>query len=314
MTPDPRPPAPHHWSIHLGLFLLTVITVLAAGAGFSDAAPAQPGLRGTLEHIWSGWTFAVPLLAILLVHEFGHYFAARAHGVAASLPYFIPLPRLGLLGTMGAVIVMPNRIKSRNALLDIGAAGPLAGMVVAIPVLVIGLLQSRVAPVSGAGLLEGQSLLYLGLKRVLLGPIPPGHDVFLSPTAFAGWAGLLLTMINLLPVAQLDGGHIAYALLGPRQHRVGRVLHLLLLVAAGWNFAIFLPPALAAGTEDALWQAIGNSSFWLTWFALVYGLRRLGGEHPPTDPGELTPGRRVVAVASLALFVLLFMPTPLSIG
>ncbi|WP_156339012.1 site-2 protease family protein [Chondromyces crocatus] len=261
----------------------------------------------------SGWSFAVPLLAILLVHEFGHYFAARAHGVEASLPYFIPLPVVGLLGTMGAVIAMPDRIKSRNALLDIGAAGPLAGMAVAIPVLVVGLLQSNIEPVTGPGALEGQSLLYLALKRALLGPIPPGHDVFLSPTAFAGWAGLLITMINLLPVGQLDGGHIAYALFGPRQNRLSRVVHPLLLGVVAYNLVKFLPPALSAGTREALWQAIGNSSFWLVWFLLVLMLQRLGGgDHPPTDPGELSPTRRLVAVVSLGLFVVLFMPTPWS--
>ncbi|EYF01742.1 zinc protease [Chondromyces apiculatus DSM 436] len=304
---------PLRWKTNLALFLLTVVTVFFAGAGWAGVAPTRPGLLGVIDILPSGWRFAVPLLAILLVHEFGHYFAARVHGVAASLPYFIPLPGVGLLGTMGAVISMPERIKSRNALLDIGAAGPLAGLAVAIPVLVIGLLQSRVEPVSGSGILEGQSLFYMGLKRLLLGPIPEGHDVFLSPTALAGWAGLLITMINLLPVGQLDGGHIAYALLGPVQNRVARVIHPLLLVIVAYNLARFLPGAIAAGTGDAIWQAIGNSSFWFAWFVLVLVLQRVGGtDHPPTDPGEISAPRRLVAIVSLVIFVLLFMPTPVS--
>lgn len=306
-------PAPLRWKLNLGLFVATVFTVFLAGVAWAEAVPTQPGLRGLLEVLPRGWTFAVPLLAILLVHEFGHYFAARAHGVDASLPYFIPMPLISPFGTMGAVISMRGRIKSRNALLDIGAAGPLAGLAVAIPVLVVGLMQSKVQPVSGSGILEGQSLFYLALKRAVLGPIPPGHDVFLSPAAGAGWVGLLVTMLNLLPVGQLDGGHIAYALLGPKQDRVSRVVHLLLLVAVAWNLVTFLPPALASTDDGAVSQAIGNSTFWLIWFLLLLFLRRVGGvDHPPTDPGELSGARRVIAVASLALFFLLFMPTPWS--
>ncbi len=251
-------------------------------------------------HLYWGWTFAVPLLAILLTHEFGHYFAARAHHVPASLPYFIPLPFVGLFGTMGAVISMPERIRSRNALLDIGAAGPLAGMAVAIPVLVIGLSQSPVHEVSGHGLLEGQCLLYSLLKHVVLGPIPAGHDVFLTNTALAGWVGLLITMLNLIPIGQLDGGHIAYALFGERHNRIGSFLHVGLLGAFGYNVAMY------GSTVPGM--------VWVVWFGLLWLLKALSGGvwHPPTDHGvELSPGRRIVAMACLVLFVLLFMPTPM---
>jgi membrane-associated protease RseP (regulator of RpoE activity) len=285
---------------HFALFLATLTTVFMAGAIQDFPKGVDFSLVNLLLNLHHGWRFAVPLMAILVTHEFGHYFAAKYHGVPASLPYFIPLPPpLSPLGTMGAVISMPQRIKSRNALLDIGAAGPLAGMVVAIPVLLIGLAQSQVKPLSGTGMMEGQCLLYSLLKYAVHGPIAPGYDVTLTSTAFAGWVGLLLTMLNLLPIGQLDGGHIAYALFGDRQDRVAGVLHVGLVAAFVYNLWLYgdITPGLV----------------WLVWFALLAGLRRLSGgmNHPPTEPGPLSPMRRRTAVACLVLFVLLFMPTPM---
>jgi membrane-associated protease RseP (regulator of RpoE activity) len=305
------PPAPLRWKANLALFLVTVASVFLAGTVWSEAAPAEGGLLGVLKTLPRGWPFAVPLLSILLVHEFGHYFAARAHRVEASLPFFIPMPVLSPFGTMGAVISMKNRIKSRNALLDIGASGPLAGLAVALPVLIIGLMRSEVKPITGPGLQEGRSLLYAALKWIALGPIPPGHDVFLGPVAMAGWVGMLVTMLNLLPVGQLDGGHIAYALLGPRQNRLSRLVHQLLFVVVAYNLARFLPGAIAAGGSDAVEQAIANSTFWLIWYVMIHVLRFAGGrDHPPTEPGELSPVRKAIGIVSLLFFVLLFMPTP----
>ncbi len=281
---------------HVALFLLTLVSVFLAGELYAGAEGVTSGLD-LVKNLYRGWPFAVPMLTILLCHEFGHYFAARIHGVPASLPYFIPLPVLSPFGTMGAVISMPERIRSRNALLDIGAAGPLAGLCVAIPVLAIGLAHSPIAPVE-VGWLEGQSILYVAMKRAILGPIPHGYDVMLGPTALAGWAGLFITMLNLLPIAQLDGGHIAYALFGPRQDRVAQVLHRLLPLAFVYNLARF--------------RAVEPGMIWAVWFVLLYGLVRMtGGNHPPTEPGELSAGRRAVAIACLVLFVLLFMPTPM---
>ena len=291
---------------NLVLFLATLASVFHAGARMELSARGTK-VESTLDavlmpftHIHLGWSFAVPLMAILITHEFGHYFAARFHRVPASLPYFIPLPLVGMFGTMGAVISMPERIRSRNALLDIGAAGPLAGMFVAVPVVLIGLSQSPVQEVSGHGLLEGQCLLYSLLKRLALGPIPEGHDVFLTNTAFAGWVGLLITMLNLIPIGQLDGGHIAHALFGERHNKTSTYLHIGLIAAFGYNLAVY--------------RSSVPGLVWLVWFGLLALLKRFSGGiwHPPTDFGEkLTPGRQVIAVGCLILFVLLFMPTPM---
>lgn len=265
-------------------------------------------------YVTGGFAFMLCLLGILLAHEFGHYFAARYHRVPASLPYFIPLPFLSPFGTAGAVISMRGAIRSRNALLDIGASGPLAGMVVAVPVLAWGLAHSEVNTMAPPYIQEGQSLFYLAVKWLILGPIPAGQDVELHPVAFAGWAGLFVTMINLLPFGQLDGGHIAYALLGELQNRIARWIRWALLPLFLYNVASFGVPMLLGTVEPDWWGAFGNSLFWLFWFAILGLLARLSGgsDHPPTERGELSPWRRGVAWFSLVLFVVLFMPTPLS--
>jgi membrane-associated protease RseP (regulator of RpoE activity) len=208
---------------------------------------------------------------------------------------------------------MRGQIRSRNALLDIGASGPLAGLVIAIPTLIIGLSTSQVLPLPEHGAQEGQSLLYLLLKRIILGPIPDGHDVFLNATAFAGWSGIFVTALNLLTVAQLDGGHVAYALFGKRQDRYSQILHTSLLGMFAINLLLSVPPVFTrpGWTGGELAQAIGNSVFWLVWFVVLRAIMRVSGrEHPPTEPGELSPIRKAVAVLTLVLFVLLFMPTP----
>ncbi|RPI53182.1 MAG: site-2 protease family protein, partial [Chloroflexi bacterium] len=226
---------PRLW-IHALLFGLTVLTTLYVGAGMSEARPADD-LWWPLFHFWMGWPFALSLLSILLAHELGHYFMSRHHRVAASLPYFVPLPIpdfLGnVLGTMGAVIRMKAAITNRRVMLDIGSAGPLSGLIVAIPVLLLGLSLSHVEPLplNQAYSMEGNSLLYLLLKYAVFGRWLPagGMDVFIHPVAFAGWAGLLVTSLNLIPAGQLDGGHVLYSLVGTWAQRLTWPIIFLLL-------------------------------------------------------------------------------------
>jgi membrane-associated protease RseP (regulator of RpoE activity) len=296
------PVARLQWRLPALLFVLTVASIL-----FTKAREFEP------FRLANGVSYAVALLAILLTHEFAHYFFARHHRVNASLPHFIPMPLPGSFGTMGAVILMRDRIKSKNALLDIGASGPIAGLLVAIPIILYGLAHSDVRPLDGAGSQEGQSVIYWLMKRIAIGPIPEGSDVFINPVASAGWVGLFVTMLNLVPVGQLDGGHVAYALFGPRQNWYSKVLRWSLLALVPINFVWHIVPGLLHGLTDSIWRMATTSSLpWLVWFIVLTLLERLsGGGHPPTERGELSPLRRVIAIGTLILFVLLFMPTPM---
>ena len=306
----PRSPFP---TANVLLFLATVVTTL--WMGFQYAPPPVPALTlGNL--VRGGFPFAGSLVAILFTHEMGHYVLARRYGVRATLPYFIPVP-FGA-GTLGAVIRMRSPIPSRRATLDIGAAGPLAGLAVAIPLLFLGLSLSEVkevgtaaavgsalqspftlvrallahAPLEGApgdAAVFGDSALTWLAGRLVFGALPPGHDVLLHPIALAAWLGLLVTTLNLVPLGQLDGGHVVYALLGRRRARaVGRV------VSAG---------LLAAGIFWT-WS-------WLLWWALSRFVIGLG--HPPALEEEpIGPGRKAIAWLSLALFLATFVPVPVS--
>jgi membrane-associated protease RseP (regulator of RpoE activity) len=312
---DDNQPEPTKYGLNLILFVLTAISVFWSGAAELDSTLAESLDPRRLLEIWRGWPFAVPLLAILVAHEMGHYVAARCHRVQASLPFFIPLPKLSPFGTLGAIIGMSGRIRSRIALLDIGAAGPLAGMVVALPVLAIGLAKSPILPNSEHYTQEGQSLLYMFMKRVFAGPIPDGSDVQLHLTAMAGWVGLLVTMINMLPWGQLDGGHIAYALFGERQHTIARWVRRSLLLLFAFNLVRFVTPVVLHRSALGYGFAVSNSLFWLIWFGFTGLIGRLSGgaEHPPFEPGELGRGRRAVAWLCLIMFILLFMPTPYAV-
>lgn len=286
------------------LFALTCVTTTLAGAAYA-------------RDLAGGLYFSVPLLAILVTHEAGHYVAARLHGVESSLPYFIPLPPpIGLFGTMGAIITMPRASRDPSQTLDIGAAGPLAGLVVAIPVLAWGIAQSPVQPVEPGAFLEGNSLLYLGMKYAIHGQVlPSGNlDINLHPTALAGWAGLFVTMINLLPVGQLDGGHVAAGLFGNRWEKAARLLHVFLLPL--WATVVFayihgqgeaLPPGLR------LELAVQAASFPLVWMLLLAVMRRMGGRryHPPLDDLPLRRGRRALGVVTFVALLLILMPWPM---
>ncbi len=272
------------WPLNLALFLATLFTTLFVGAMMEGAQPLTAPASLLL-----GVPFSASLLLILGFHELGHYLTARAYGVQVSLPYFVPLP-LPPMGTMGAIIRMRSPIPNRKVLFDIGIAGPLLGLVLAVPVLIIGLMLSPVKPPSGVVLQEGNSLAYLFLKWLVKGPMPDGYDVILHPMALAGWLGFFVTALNLMPLSQLDGGHIVYAVLG-RGYR--RIVWLFL----GCLVLLFL---------ITRWQG------WLVWvvLAVVLGLR-----HPPPldDLTPLDPPRRILAILALLLLVVLITPLPFAV-
>ena len=306
--------------INLILFFITFISVLFSGMLNSYTGPPTADLGIIWAHVrlnlGESLGFAFSMLGILTAHEFGHYFAARYHNTRVTLPYFIPFP-LSPFGTMGAFIRMQEPPKNKKVLLDIGLAGPLAGLIVAIPVLVIGLYLSpmEVLPASlpEGFIFEGNSILYLAMKYIIHGsllpepssysglpavihwiryfftglPLPAGGvDVMIHPVAWAGWAGLLITSLNLLPAGQLDGGHLIYSLFGDKLRWIRPVI-LVMLVLLGF-----------------LW-----SGWWLWAFMiLVLGKRRA---EPLDEITDLDPGRKTLARIGLVIFFLIFMPVPL---
>ena len=276
--------------LSLTLFLLTVLSTLIAGGLWSGSLPfvTFDPLRNPME-LLKGAPFALTLLGILGTHEFGHYFVARSYGASVSLPYFIPAPPPLPFGTLGAVIVMRSPVRDRNSLFDIAVAGPLAGLVVAVPLLLLGLTWSRVGPVPPDAMSFGDSLLMRFLTYLVFGRIPDGMDVFIHPVALAGWVGLFVTALNLFPVGQLDGGRIAYALFGARHRQV--------------SIATFFG-LLALG-------AVFRSMNWIVFAGLVVLL--IGFHHAPPldDLTPLSPRRYAVGVLCLVLLVLLIPPVPI---
>jgi membrane-associated protease RseP (regulator of RpoE activity) len=278
--------------INIVLLAATLFTTLLAGASFAGVNAYAVLLRAWSTGLWApvlpalyaGLPFAGTLLFILGVHEMGHYVAARLHGVQVTLPYFIPAPFLGL-GTLGAFIQMKSPAENRKALFDVGVAGPLAGFAVALPLMVLGLLQSAVVARTRFGGMFGSSLLLKALMAALV-PHAAGQAVALSPMAIAAWFGLLVTAINLLPMGQLDGGHVAYAALG----RLAQPIALASFVAL-----------------VALGLTVWNG--WLIWalFALITGLQH---PQPLNDITSLDWGRRLVGLFTLGLFVVLITPRP----
>lgn len=313
-------PKPSNPWINLLLFLLTLVSMVFTGALFAYDGPANPGrdelVGGLLGSLDQGLAFAASLLAILTAHESGHYLAARHHKTAVTLPYFIPFP-FSAFGTMGAFIQLKEPPRNKRILLDIGIAGPLAGLVVAIPVLLLGLSLSKVSPIQfdpGAGFtLEGNSLLYLASKFLVFGQLLPapatygdvsplvywiryfftghplplgGMDVMIHPVAWAGWAGLLVTALNLIPAGQLDGGHVLYVLLGKR---------------ARWLWPVVFWGLIALGF---VWNG------WWLWAAIIFLLGRVYAE-PLDGITTLDPRRRLLALLGIVVFFLVFTPVPL---
>jgi membrane-associated protease RseP (regulator of RpoE activity) len=234
-----------------------------------------------------GAAYSVSIMSILLAHEMGHYLMSRKYGVPASLPYFIPFP-FSPFGTFGAVIRMKGVIINKKALFDIGVAGPLSGFAVALPFTILGIKMSAIQPI-GAGLAYlqlGDPLIFKILQKMIIGDIPAGYDLVLHPYGYAGWVGLFVTALNLLPVGQLDGGHVIYAVFGERSK---------------WFFGATI--ALLAGL------AIFYNPAWLTLviLLLVFGMR-----HPrPYDlETEIDGPRRVIALIILLVFLSSFTPSP----
>jgi membrane-associated protease RseP (regulator of RpoE activity) len=319
LVPKKPDPKPARISINIILFILTVLSVLLVGGQPQGTMPSDPAGQALylLRSLLSGWPYALSLMSILVAHEFGHYLMSRHHKTRATLPYFIPLP-LPPLGTMGAAILMQGTPKNKRVLFDIGVTGPLAGMVVAVPVLLLGLSLSHldvIRPLGGMVSMEGNSLLYLAAKYLTFGqllpapasfggasplvywvryfftgqPIPVGAtDVFVSPVAFAGWAGLLVTALNLIPAGTLDGGHVVYSLFGDK---------------AAKGFPVIMVALLGLGL---VWNG------WWIWAVLLLWLGRVHAE--PLD--QITPldrPRLAIAALAIVIFVLTFSPVPFSI-
>jgi membrane-associated protease RseP (regulator of RpoE activity) len=267
--------------LHLILFILTILSTLIVGAMRTGTdLLKEPG------KIYEGIPFSLTLMLILLSHELSHYFTSRWHGVKATLPYFIPAPTI--IGTFGAFIRMKSPIVTRRALIDIGASGPVAGFIISLIAAVVGLYLSDIVPVSrtNGALNLGDSMLFSFLSRIILGATPPGSDILLNPVAFAGWIGLFVTSINLIPVGQLDGGHIAYALVGEKHIHLSMSLILMMILLGLFS-----------------WEG------WFVWAAL---LLVLGLRHPPVLYWEvpLDRRRRGIGWLSLVIFILTFVPVP----
>lgn len=283
--------------IWLHLLLLAATLLVATGIGgahyvgfLQDFRPRQIALTRWQFWTWGLW-YSVSVLLILGAHEMGHYLACRRYRIDASLPFFLPAPGT-LIGTFGAFIRIRQPIWSKRVLFDVGVAGPIAGFLVAVPALVIGLSMSRVArvPPDFVGLELGEPLLFQAVSRLLWGAIPEGYSLNLHPMALAAWFGLLATLLNLFPLGQLDGGHVAYAVFGRRSRYI------------------------ALGTLAVAVVLTFVSMSWLVWTVLMaVMLAVFGPNHPPTlDEAEpLDAGRRRLAVVALIIFVLCFTPAPI---
>ncbi|MGZ9164401.1 MAG: site-2 protease family protein [Anaerolineales bacterium] len=333
LVPSPTPPrSSSRPYVNIILFILTIFSVMLMGVDVPPEAIPNGGsvsIPLLLRYLFTGWPFALSMLGILFSHEMGHYIACRYYKVPATLPYFLPAPLLSPLGTLGAFIIMRGIPKNKRILFDVGVAGPLAGLVIAIPVLFLGLYLSHLGPVEPpaagmSGLLEGNSLFYLFSKYLVFGrllpdpvsmdglspamywlryfftaqPIPfNGLDVQLHSVALAGWAGLLVTALNLIPVGTLDGGHVAYGLFGEKARRIFP-----LAIAALITLSVL--PSLLTLSAGAF-----NFS-WLLWVMILFWLGNVRAQ-PLDDITPLDPARRALGIFMLILFVLLFTPIPM---
>ena len=318
--------------INVILFILTALSVMLMGVDIPpEAIPASGPVPLTLlfKYILSGWPFALSMMGILFAHEMGHYIACRIYGVPATPPFFIPAPFISPVGTFGAFIAMRGIPKNKRILFDVGVGGPIAGLVIAIPVLFLGLWLSPLGPITklpggSSDFLEGNSLFYLFAKYVVFGKLLPepvsygglspflywvryflsgqpipfnGLDVQLHSVALAGWFGLLVTALNLVPVGTLDGGHVAYGLFGEKARKI-------FPFAMGTLVVLMILPAL-------LTFSFGSFNFsWLLWAFLLFWLGNVRTQ-PLDDITELDPTRRMIGYVMLIVFVLIFTPIPM---
>lgn len=265
---DPVMPVKKNWWLFSILLLATLVTTFMAG----------------------GPLFSISLLLILGAHEFGHYWASKKNGVQSTLPYFIPAPPIFLAGTFGAFIQIKQRIPNRRVLMEIGAAGPIAGFIVALPTLIVGLFLSSVTSFTGMGGINfGSSLILNFCSEMVLGvdPTSPYVNIHLHPIAFAGWIGMLVTSLNLMPVGQLDGGHIIYAFSPDKHSTIGKL------------FFVGLFPL---------------GYFWPGWFFWAVMIALMGFKTAPLNEEfvELEPFQKALGAISAVIFVLTFIPIPFS--
>ncbi len=294
VMPASRPPE-RVWK-YVALFVLTLLTTTLVG--IDHYASFLSGFR-SIDLPFSLWQLAIrglwyslSILAILGAHEFGHYYACRYYGVDASLPYFLPVPFV-LTGTLGAFIRIRQQIPTKRALFDIGIAGPIAGFVVLVPVLMIGMYLSQVIQVpkefKGPVYELGEPLLFKAIAWLTFGPVPEGYTVNMHPVAFAAWFGMLATTLNLFPIGQTDGGHVSYAVLG--------------------RFSTIL----SFGTLACLVGLSFISLSWIVWTVLMAAMLVLiGPRHPRTidDHVPLDRARMWIAAFGLAIFIVCFSPVP----
>ncbi|OGW39283.1 MAG: hypothetical protein A2Y97_08570 [Nitrospirae bacterium RBG_13_39_12] len=293
--------------LHLLLFIITLFSTLVAGAFMTGI-----DILKEPEKIYKGLPFAVTLMTILMSHELSHYFASKKHRVKATLPYFIPAPTF--IGTLGAVIKMKSPIITRKALVDIGSSGPIVGFMVSVIATVIGLNMSEIVKLANTegALSFGDSILFSFLSRLILGVTPAGYDILLHPIAFAGWIGFFITSINLLPVGQLDGGHIVYALFGENLHKKTSNLFFILLLFLGTtkllmeNDLFTFADSIYVYADKYLWEG------WAVWAVL---LLVLGLKHPPVLYWEmpLDPRRRFAGWVAFLIFAVTFIPVPIKV-
>ncbi len=279
-----EPPRPNYHT-HILLFVMTFVTTMVAGMVFEGLNPLKQ-----MDQFYRGLPYAITLLGILLFHEMGHYLTARHYGMDVTLPYFLPAPPPFFIGTFGAFIRMKSPALNRCALLNIGAAGPIAGFCIALPAIIYAYATASVVPIPpNANLISfGEPLLLQILGYLVFGPIQEGHTIIISGIGLAAWFGLFITLLNLLPMGQLDGGHIVYAILGPYSRYISWAVVCALLVLGFFFLGWFL------------WAFLG----WLT-------SRRpqvVMDTHSPLDRRSL-----IVAGIAGAIFILCFMPVPITI-